>query len=106
MGHCRGPSSIPSMAYWVKGFSIVTVVAWVVAVAWIQFKVQELPCAAGAAIKQNKTTTKKPHHDYSFSAFVTALVFHIFIWLFDCLLTPLQDTKFHESGTDACPLYL
>lgn len=43
------------MAKWVKGFSIVTVVAWVVAVAWIQFKVQELPCAAGAAIKQNKT---------------------------------------------------
>ena len=49
LGCYRGVGSIPIPAQLVKGSIVAT------AVAWIQLLLQELPYAAGVAIKTNKT---------------------------------------------------
>ena len=49
---CGGASSIPSLAQWLRGFSILATVAQGSALAQIQPLAQELPQATGAAKKE------------------------------------------------------
>ena len=51
--------SIPGQAQLGKGFSIAAAVAWVTAVAQIQYLAWELPYAVGPAIKKKKKKKKK-----------------------------------------------
>ena len=46
---------IPSLAQWVKGYSVAIAMVQVAAMAQIQSLAQELPCAMGAAIKKKKS---------------------------------------------------
>ena len=51
LGCPRDVGLIPSLVQWVKGSGIVMAALWVIAVAQIQSLPQELPYAAGTAIK-------------------------------------------------------
>ena len=51
--------SIPGQAQLGKGFSIAAAVAWVTAVAQIQYLAWELPHAVGPAIKKKKRRRRK-----------------------------------------------
>ena len=57
-GHCRGASSIPGPAEWIKRSGIATATTQLAAVAQIQCVARELPYAAGAAIKKKKKIQK------------------------------------------------
>ena len=49
---CRGVGLIPGPAQYIKGFGTAA------AAAWIQSLAQQLPCAAGAAIKKEEEIKK------------------------------------------------
>ena len=55
-----GKREVPVVMQWVKGSRVATAVVQFAAVAWIQSLAQELPYAAGAAVKtNNQPPTKK-----------------------------------------------